>query len=78
MRNPDPTSLSRGPRWRTWMWGTLAVLTCPCHLPILLALLSGTVAGAFVADHVGVALLVLLVLFVLALLNALGRARRLR
>ncbi|TAM00973.1 MAG: mercury resistance protein [Paraburkholderia sp.] len=78
MRSSDPAAPSRGPRWRTWMWGTLAVFTCPCHLPILIALLSGTVVGAFVADHVGIALLVLLAFFVLSLVNALGRARRLR
>ncbi|MBS2132271.1 broad-spectrum mercury transporter MerE (plasmid) [Burkholderia thailandensis] len=77
MRSPDPTASSR-PRWRTWMWGALAVLTCPCHLPILIALLSGTMVGAFVTDHVVVALLVLLALFGFALVNALGSARRLR
>ena len=67
MRSPDPTASPR-PRWRTW-WGTLAVLTCPCHLPILIAL-SGTMVGAFVTEHEGIALLVLLALFVFALLNA--------
>lgn len=76
MRSPDPTASPR-PRWRTWMWGTLAVLTCPCHLPILIALLSGTMVGAFVTEHEGIALLVLLALFVFALLKALGRARQL-
>ncbi|MGU2419703.1 broad-spectrum mercury transporter MerE [Burkholderia cenocepacia] len=78
MRSSNPAASPRGPRWRTWLWGSLALLTCPCHLPILIALLSGTVVGAFVADHVVVALLVLLALFVFSLVNALGRARQLR
>ncbi len=25
-----------------YLWGALAVLTCPCHLPILAAVLAGT------------------------------------
>jgi len=29
----------------------LAVLACPCHLPVLMLLLGDTVAGTFVADH---------------------------
>ena len=27
-----------------YLWGALAVLTCPCHLPILAAVLAGTTA----------------------------------
>ncbi|WP_052131857.1 broad-spectrum mercury transporter MerE [Caballeronia zhejiangensis] len=77
MRSPDPAASPRPPRWRTYLWGTLAVLTCPCHLPILIALLSGTMVGAFVTEHEGIALLVLLALFGFSLVNALGRARRL-
>ena len=30
-----------------YLWGALAVLTCPCHLPILAIVLAGTTAGAF-------------------------------
>ena len=29
-----------------YLWGALAVLTCPCHLPILAIVLAGTTAGA--------------------------------
>lgn len=44
----------------------LAVLTCPCHLPILLVLLSGTAAGAFLSQNLGLAALVLLPIFLLS------------
>jgi mercuric resistance transcriptional repressor protein MerD len=42
-----------------YLWGVLAVLTCPCHLPILAAVLAGTTAGAFFGEHWGVAALAL-------------------
>lgn len=29
-----------------YLWITLAALTCPCHIPILVAVLSGTAFGA--------------------------------
>lgn len=61
-------------RWRAYVWGILAVLSCPCHLPILAALLSGTVAGAFLTDHFLVAfglLSFLFLVFLLAVLHAL-------
>lgn len=35
-----------------YLWGALAVLTCPCHLPILAAALAGTTAGG-TAGHQG-------------------------
>ncbi|KRP76220.1 mercury resistance protein, partial [Pseudomonas lactis] len=53
------------PRWRAYTWGVLAALTCPCHLPVLALLLSGTAAGAFVSEHWSLAALVLAVLFIL-------------
>jgi mercuric ion transport protein len=31
---------------------TLAVVACPCHLPILLAILGGTTIGAILAANV--------------------------
>lgn len=50
----------------TYFTGAIAVLTCPCHLPILLVLLSGTAAGAFLSENLGLAVLVLLPLFLLS------------
>ncbi|EAA3244559.1 broad-spectrum mercury transporter MerE [Salmonella enterica subsp. enterica serovar Virchow] len=48
------------------LWGALAVLTCPCHLPILAIVLAGTTAGAFIGEHWGIAALTLTGLFVLS------------
>jgi len=54
-----------------YLWGALAVLTCPCHLPILAAVLAGTTAGAFIGEHWGIAALALAGLFFLSLARAL-------
>lgn len=58
-----------------YLWGVLAVLTCPCHLPILAAVLAGTTAGAFLGEHWGVAALALTGLFVLAVTRLLRAFR---
>ncbi|MBI1965686.1 MAG: mercury resistance protein [Betaproteobacteria bacterium] len=50
----------------TYFMGALAFLTCPCHLPILLLLLSGTAAGAFLSQNLGIAFLLLLPVFLLS------------
>ena len=50
----------------TYFLGAIAVLTCPCHLPILIVLLSGTVAGAFLAANLGLAVVLLLAVFLLS------------
>ena len=50
----------------TYVMGTLAVLTCPCHLPVLLLLLSGTAAGAFLSENIGLAAVLLLPVFLLS------------
>ncbi|HCR1518685.1 broad-spectrum mercury transporter MerE [Cupriavidus taiwanensis] len=61
-----------------YLWGVLAVLTCPCHLPILAAVLAGTTAGAFIGEHWGIAAIALTGLFVLSVARVLrafkGRA----
>lgn len=58
-----------------YLWGVLAVLTCPCHLPVLAVVLAGTTAGAFVGEHWGIAVLGLTGLFVLSLVRALRAFR---
>lgn len=75
MRNSTAPGLSRGTRWHVWLWGALAALTCPCHLPIVLLALSGTAAGAVVSQHKGIAVVVLLALFVLSLARVLRAFR---
>ncbi|MBI3042960.1 MAG: mercury resistance protein [Betaproteobacteria bacterium] len=60
----DPTSTARGVM--SYVMGAIAVLTCPCHLPILILLFSGTAAGAFLSDNLGLATIVLLPIFLLS------------
>ena len=76
MRNTNQSESIKIPRWRAYTWGALAALTCPCHLPVLALLLSGTAAGAFVSEHWSLATLVLTVLFVLFLRAALRAFRK--
>ena len=54
-----------------YLWGGLAVLTCPCHLLILAVVLAGTTAGAFLSEHWVIAALGLTGLFLLSLSRAL-------
>lgn len=53
-----------------YLWAGLAVLTCPCHLPILAALLAGTTVGVFLGEYWGIAALALVGLFALSLTRA--------
>ncbi len=57
---------------------TTGVLACPCHLPLWLALLSGSAVGGAVAAHQGLALMGMTVTFVVALGLALARPGRSR
>lgn len=49
-----------------YLMGAITVLTCPCHLPILITLLSGTAAGAFLSENLGLAFVLLFPLFLLS------------
>lgn len=72
MHSDDASSVSPPiASWRAYTRGVLAVLTCPCHLPLLAAVLAGTSVGAFVGDHWGVAALALAGLFVLSVTRVL-------
>lgn len=63
----DPTNTTSPARpVTTYFMGSLAVLTCPCHLPILILLFSGTAAGAFLQANVGLAAVLLLPVFPLS------------
>jgi len=46
----------------------LAVVTCPCHLPILLAVLAGSALAGVLSQHFGLILLMLSVIFLASLL----------
>jgi mercuric ion transport protein len=39
-----------------YLMAALAIVTCPCHLPVLLVLLGGTALGAVLSEHLAVAL----------------------
>ena len=70
----EPTEVSRSRNG--YLWGILAVLSCPCHLPILAIVLAGTSAGAFLGEHwviVGIALPGLFVLSLSRLLRAFSK-----
>ncbi|MFQ5899490.1 MAG: mercury resistance protein [Candidatus Methylomirabilia bacterium] len=45
----------------------LAVVTCPCHLPLLVALLAGTGLAGVLSQYFGIVLLALSAIFVAAL-----------
>ena len=55
---------------RGYVYVLLAVVTCPCHLPIFAVLLSGSAVGAFLSDHFGTALTIFSVLFIFSLVAA--------
>lgn len=70
MDNFDEAKLSRNSRWGAYVWGALAVLTCPCHLPLLAAVLAGTTAGAVIGENLGMAVVAATGLFALFLTQA--------
>lgn len=40
-------------QWKSGLLVALAVVTCPCHVPIVLTLLAGTTVGGLLAAHTG-------------------------
>lgn len=53
-----------------WL-AAVAALTCPCHIPLLILALSGTAAGALLADNWVAALAIMTFVFLLSLRSAL-------
>lgn len=76
MRNANANGPAHTSRGRAYAWGALALLTCPCHLPVVALLLSGTAAGAALSNHFGVAILGFAALFILSLTSALRALRK--
>jgi len=64
----EPLSIRR--RISGYLLAVLAVLTCPCHIPIFAAVLAGTAAGSFLTEYFGTAILVFLVLFLISVAGA--------
>ena len=63
---------SAAARRRRWSWalGFLALITCPCHVPLLALSLSGTAAGALLAAHFDKTVMLFSVLFLLTVYAA--------
>jgi len=62
-----------------YVMAALAVVTCPCHLPLLVAVLAGTTLGVGLSEHWGLVFAILSILFVLSALTTIrlfGRAER--
>ena len=68
IRTRDPAPARRR-RW-SWALGFLALITCPCHVPLPALALSGTAAGALLAAHFDKTLMLFSVLFLLSLCAA--------
>lgn len=78
MTNPEPLGAGSPPprSLKGYLLLGLAFLTCPCHLPILLAVLAGTGLAGVLSQYVGVTVLVLSVIFVASLVLGLRALRR--
>ena len=62
-------------RRRGRVYAILALITCPCHLPILAVLLSGSAVGAFLNNHFAMAITIFSLLFVCSLVAAVRALR---
>jgi len=62
-------------RRRGHVYAILALVTCPCHLPIFAVLLSGSAVGAFLNDHLIMAITIFSLLFVCSLVAAIRALR---
>ena len=60
---------------RGHLYALLAVVTCPCHLPILAILLSGSAVGAFLSDYFIMTLTIFSLLFIFSLTAAIRALR---
>lgn len=64
-------------KWKQYLSVGVAIITCPCHLPILVGALAGTALGGWLNQHSLVVTLGMAGIFVLALLYSFrGLARR--
>ena len=58
-------------RRKGYMNLAIAALTCPCHLPIYLAIFGGTALGVFLRDNILLLIFGLAVIFLLTLTRGL-------
>jgi len=62
-----PQDITPRRHWKRGLSLGLAMLTCPCHVPVLLGLLTGTVLGAWLQHYVFVVALTMSGIFALTL-----------
>ncbi|MBI4562566.1 MAG: mercury resistance protein [Candidatus Rokubacteria bacterium] len=69
MRTPLPIRQDSSPpgSLKGYLLLGLAFVTCPCHLPLLLAILAGTGLAGALSQYFGFAFLALTVVFVVSL-----------
>ncbi len=72
------TAASSPRGWKHRLSLGLALLTCPCHLPLLIIALAGTTFGAWLSQYTVVVSLAMIGIFVLALLYGTGAFNRQR
>lgn len=65
------TPLARPRSVKGYLLLGLAFITCPCHLPLLLAVLAGTGLAGALSQYFGLVFLVLSVIFVSSLIYGL-------
>lgn len=65
-----PVEATLGRRRAGYGLALLAMVTCPCHLPILALSLAGTAAGAVLASNFAVVLVLLVLLFSISVVAA--------
>ena len=58
-------------KWKQYLSVGVAILTCPCHLPLLAAALAGTVLGGWLSQYTLVVTLGTAGIFMLAVLYSL-------
>ena len=69
--NPSPSAKpSSVRRFVGYLWTGVAIVACPCHLPLIIGALAGTAAGALLSRHWIVGLLGLLALFLVSAAQA--------
>lgn len=63
------------PEKKGWPWLVAAFVLCPCHIPILLAILGTGAIGGVVARNTGVLFVALAIAFAFALWRYLARTK---
>ena len=69
MHSPERHADGVPVRWplKAYLLLGLAVVTCPCHLPLLLAILAGTALAGALSQYLAVAFAAFTIIFALSL-----------